>query len=1473
MVVEEDYFPRGKQKSEKVEGEEKVEDLNKEKKFVNIFSEKDTNVKLQKKKKIKGVKTQVSSVLFVKSVPTLSYSDLKQGMVLSGVVSEVAEFEVRISLPGHLVASLPITNISSAYTDALRKAAEAAEDDGDDDVVPLSSLFTVGQFLVVAVVSCEKGKHYKVIVSVDPNHVMAGRIPGEGDLCVASILSKEDHGYIMDVGNKTVRGFIPNKAAAKHWIKDLREGMSILCVVVKKEKGAIILKCDPGKVFNTARQEPNLHNTLPGTTFNGKVLSHLENGLKVGFGKDLVGYLHQNLLPSPVEDLKSIPLGSEIKVRLVYVVPTINTVILSARSVYPFKQPFQEIKTGTFISDAEILVVTSSYLLVQLSESCIGYVSARQARSTPEDKTNLKEKYKIGEKVKARVLGLDYYSEVAVCTLQKALLSGLSKIDNLTIGQKVRGTIKGFVDGGLEVKVGATLVGFIPTLFLSDVRLQHPEKKFFIGDKIDCRVLRVNPKKNRLHLTSKPILVKEEFSIVSTYEQAVVGTITEGVITKITQHGLLISLFGDLMGFAPKHMISEEVIQHLEKLFFLGQAVKCQIVGSDEEKNRITLSLKIGSMKPLGKKQKERGKSLALGSIYTAKVTGITEKGLDCEVEKDELCITCCIPTQHLTDNTGLAAALLNHYKVDDSVEAVCFQHDVVPVLTLKQSIIRAVQEGCLPDEFSKIEVGSLLPAVLQSIKPFGIFLRLPVWSYWKPILVPNRHIANFYMERPADVLEIGQTLIVKITEKVDDGMRLAGSTNFMDMPIKSSETVDVMKGILQDLALLRSKSEKLSSIRIGDLLTATVKEITDMGAILDVSGHVSLAPQSNLGDSQLKPGDRVPAMVLFVDYQAGVLEVSCDPGIITKAAVCVNIPEVGSNVKGKIILTRTELNLRIVSVTSPAKFAGCLVYTPTVIHLNDLAGEDTELVVDKLTNINIQVSGDEIIGLNDRQHRLQGKKRRDRHNSLDDSGKSKRMRTESESSVSQLLASVQTSAPELLNSAPEQKSPAKHVDNKSEILPDFVPPNPVSPKVAKKRKATNVEKDTTLESSAEPNTESSSKPSVELETGTPEKKRNRRGKKKKKSESKSKKTEDTGSEEPTLKDPVKEKEKVVLADPGWDFSLTSVTLPAWGQVSIWGDEEAEAEESEADTSKKHVGKKEAKELRRKEEIAAEREEKKVLDGENLPPSSSQEFEKLVLSSPDSSLVWIQYMAFYLQTCQYDQARAVATRAIQRINFREEGEILNVYLAWLNLENTFGNPESLQKVLKSALERNDEYKVYSQMADIFSKSGKQLEAENIFKILAKKFSKVKEVWVRFGLFYYKNTRVEDGRFVFTRSLQNLEARDATDISAKFAQIEFRYGDPETGKTMYEKLVTSHPKRVDLWTSYADQLTRIGDTSAARALYARISTLGLQAKKMKSLFGRWLEFEKVHGTEEQQGEVRRSALQYLNAKNTGDTMDI
>ena len=34
---------------------------------------------------------------------------------------------------------------------------------------------------------------------------MGGRIPQQGELCIAAVSSQEDHSYIMDIGSMTVR--------------------------------------------------------------------------------------------------------------------------------------------------------------------------------------------------------------------------------------------------------------------------------------------------------------------------------------------------------------------------------------------------------------------------------------------------------------------------------------------------------------------------------------------------------------------------------------------------------------------------------------------------------------------------------------------------------------------------------------------------------------------------------------------------------------------------------------------------------------------------------------------------------------------------------------------------------------------------------------------------------------------------------------------------------------------------------------------------------------------------------------------------------------------------------------------------------------------------------------------------------------------------------------------------------------------
>jgi hypothetical protein len=51
--------------------------------------------------------------------------------------------------------------------------------------------------------------------------------------------------------------------------------------------------------------------------------------------------------------------------------------------------------------------------------------------------------------------------------------------------------------------------------------------------------------------------------------------------------------------------------------------------------------------------------------------------------------------------------------------------------------------------------------------------------------------------------------------------------------------------------------------------------------------------------------------------------------------------------------------------------------------------------------------------------------------------------------------------------------------------------------------------------------------------------------------------------------------------------------------------------------------------------------------------------------------------------------------------------------------------------------------------------------------------------------------------------------------SKFAQLEYRLGEPERGKTLFEGIVDSHPKRWDLWSIYIDMEVGQNDIQSMR----------------------------------------------------------
>lgn len=108
----------------------------------------------------------------------------------------------------------------------------------------------------------------------------------------------------------------------------------------------------------------------------------------------------------------------------------------------------------------------------------------------------------------------------------------------------------------------------------------------------------------------------------------------------------------------------------------------------------------------------------------------------------------------------------------------------------------------------------------------------------------------------------------------------------------------------------------------------------------------------------------------------------------------------------------------------------------------------------------------------------------------------------------------------------------------------------------------------------------------------------------------------------------------------------------------------------------------------------------------NRTPQSSADFERLLLSSPNSSFLWIQFMSFQLQLSEIEKARETGRRAILTINFREEQERLNVWIALLNLENSYGTEQTLDAVFKEAARANDSKTVHLRLASILEDTQK-----------------------------------------------------------------------------------------------------------------------------------------------------------------------
>lgn len=314
-----------------------------------------------------------------------------------------------------------------------------------------------------------------------------------------------------------------------------------------------------------------------------------------------------------------------------------------------------------------------------------------------------------------------------------------------------------------------------------------------------------------------------------------------------------------------------------------------------------------------------------------------------------------------------------------------------------------------------------------------------------------------------------------------------------------------------------------------------------------------------------------------------------------------------------------------------------------------------------------------------------------------------------------------------------------------------------------------------------------------------------------------------------------------------------------------------EVSEDENGEKKRKKSKRQKDAARRAAETTVREKEEALLSGDwKRDPQSAEEFERLLVVNKSAG-TWIKYMSFWLKMAEVGKAREVAERAVKHTELAEQ-EKLNLWIAYLNMEAAFGSEPAVESVFVRAAQYCDAKKVHHALPQVWVRAGNVEKAKTAFERVTAKFHESRKAWLNLVEFFFNQQRFDEARAAYAKCLKAVPARKQARVTVKFAQLEFRHGNPERGASVFESLLSNKAAKTDVWSVFFDEqikaftppVRHAVDFGSIRALFERALSTKLKAFKMKFFFKRWLDFETKFGDDDSVEVVKQRAVEYVES---------
>ncbi|MFN3648377.1 MAG: 30S ribosomal protein S1 [Armatimonadota bacterium] len=328
---------------------------------------------------------------------------------------------------------------------------------------------------------------------------------------------------------------------------------------------------------------------------------------------------------------------------------------------------------------------------------------------------------------------------------------------NLQEGEVVRGTVVYIDREGVLVDVGTKSEGLIPPNELSRESARRPESIVQVGGEVDVYVLSSgDDESDQLILSKKRADFEKAWDRVIEAQKA--GEKLNARVTERVKGGLVVDL--GIRGFVPASHVGTGQARNLEK--YVGTELPLKVIEVDRDRRKVVLSHRLATEEEREAQRQETLATLAEGQVRPGVVRRITDYGAFVDIGGVDGLL-------HISE---MSWTRIKHpsevLKVGDEIQVMVLKTN------LEQNRISLGLRQILPDPWTEAQEkflpGDIVNGSVTRIVPFGVFVQLEGGIEG---IVPNNELSVRRVNKPEDVVEVGDEVEVKIVEIRPEERRL----------------------------------------------------------------------------------------------------------------------------------------------------------------------------------------------------------------------------------------------------------------------------------------------------------------------------------------------------------------------------------------------------------------------------------------------------------------------------------------------------------------------------------------------------------------------------------------------------------------------------------------------------------------------------------------------------------------------------